>query len=143
MRNSEQQKSGSCLCGAVQFRISGPLKQVIGCHCTMCRKQTSHFLAFTAAWNENFELTKEQGLKWYRSSESSRRGFCVECGSVLFFATDGAEKISIAAGAFDGPTQLDMAAHIYVADKGDYYRITDDCPQYDQGGDNVAMPPRG
>ncbi len=142
MPSKQQRKTGSCLCGAVKFHVDGPLKQVIGCHCTMCRKQTSHFLAFTAAWNDNFELTEERGLKWYRSSEHSRRGFCAECGSVLFFATDGDEKISIAAGSLDGSTNFNMAAHIFVADKGDYYAITDGCPQHAEGGDNVPMPPR-
>ena len=142
MPSKQQRKTGSCLCGAVKFLVDGPLKQVIGCHCTMCRKQTSHFLAFTAAWSDQFRLTENLGLKWYRSSEHSRRGFCSECGSVMFFATDGDEKTTIAAGSFDGDTDLDMAAHIFVAHKGDYYEITDGCPQHSEGGDNISMPPR-
>ncbi|MDX1422351.1 MAG: GFA family protein [Kiloniellales bacterium] len=137
-----QDKRGSCLCGAVKFRVAGPLKPVIGCHCTMCRKQTSHFLAFTAAWNEDLELSEDRGLKWFRSSPHSRRGFCGECGSFLFFATDGDDKTALAAGAIDGDTGLAMAAHIFVADKGDYYRLDDGCPQYPQGGDRVPMPPK-
>ena len=52
MPSEEQRVTGSCLCGAVRYQVDGPLKQMIGCHCTMCRKQTVHFLAFTAAWNE-------------------------------------------------------------------------------------------
>src|SRR5262245_23873659 len=30
-------KTGSCLCGAVRFDITGPLRPVIACHCTQCR----------------------------------------------------------------------------------------------------------
>ena len=142
MANEQRRKSGSCLCGAVKFAVDGPLKQVIACHCTMCRKQTGHFFASSAAWNDHFELVEDRGLKWYRSSEQSRRGFCGECGSVLFFATDGEDKVSIAAGALDGSTDLKLAAHIFVADKGDYYALEDGCPQYEEGGDNVPMPPR-
>jgi hypothetical protein len=33
-------KPGSCLCGAVAFEITGPLRSVIACHCHQCRKQT-------------------------------------------------------------------------------------------------------
>lgn len=135
-------KTGSCLCGAVRYRIDGPLKQVVACHCSMCRKQASHALAVTAAWNEDFTLTEDRGLKWFRSSETSRRGFCAECGSLLFFATDGDAKISISAGSIDGHTGLGLAAHIYVDDKGDYYDIADNIGQYPQGGDTVPMPPR-
>lgn len=142
MADQQQTKTGSCLCGAVKFEVNGPLRQVAGCHCTMCRKQTSHFLATTVAWNDHFTLTDESGLKWFRSSDHSRRGFCALCGSVLFFATDGRDQISIAAGSLDGATDLKLAAHIFVADKGDYYDIEDDCPQFPQGPHNIPMPPR-
>lgn len=135
-------KTGACLCGAVKYEVSGPMKQVIGCHCSMCRRQTGHFLAFTAAWNDHFKLTEQRGLKWYRSSERSRRGFCAECGSVLFFATDGSEKISITAGTLDGATGLRLVAHIHTDDKGDYYALEDGTSQHPQGGDTVPMPPR-
>jgi hypothetical protein len=108
----------------------------------MCRKQTSHYLAFTAAWLEDFNLVQQESLKWFRSSADSRRGFCGDCGSILFFATDGDAKISIAAGSFDGDTGLATAAHIFVGDKGDYYELTDGAQQHVQGGDKVPMPPR-
>jgi len=37
------------------------------------------------------------------------------------------------AGAFDQPTGLKIGVHIFCADKGDYYEIADDAPQYAQG----------
>ncbi len=135
-------KTGSCLCGAVRYEVTGALKQVVSCHCTMCRKQTGHFLSCTSAWTDEFTLTSEDGLNWYRSSADSRRGFCAKCGSVLFFSTDGSDRISITAGTLDGPTGLDTAAHIFTADKGDYYALDDGASLHDQGGDTVPMPPK-
>jgi hypothetical protein len=132
--------TGNCLCGAVQYQIAGSLKQVVGCHCTMCRKQTGHYLAFTAAWKEHVTIANDDALKWCQSSDDSRRGFCSECGSILFFETEDDDKISIAAGSLNGNTDLNLVAHIFVADKGDYYTIDDSCPQYPAGGDNVPMP---
>jgi len=35
---------GSCLCGAVQFELVGPLLRPLNCHCSLCRKQ--HGAAF-------------------------------------------------------------------------------------------------
>lgn len=32
-------------------------------------------------------------------------------------------------GAFDGPTETKLKIHIFAADKGDYYDITDNLPQ--------------
>ncbi len=32
-------------------------------------------------------------------------------------------------GAFDPPTSTSLERHIFVAEKGDYYELTDDLPQ--------------
>jgi hypothetical protein len=116
------------------------MKQVVGCHCSQCRKQTGHYLPAANVRLKYFEMVEDRGLKWYRASESAGRGFCVECGSTLFWKADGADRIAIAAGTIDGPTGLVTAAHIFVADKGDYYRLDDDMPQYERGGDQVPLP---
>lgn len=140
MNDERSQKTGACLCGAVRFRITGPLSPVVGCHCIQCRKQTGHYMPATRARLIYFELIEDRGLRWYRASDQARRGFCDECGSTLFWQADGAERIAIAAGSIDGETGLSTAAHIYVADKGDYYRLDDDLPQYEQSGDQVPVP---
>jgi hypothetical protein len=116
--------SGSCLCGAVAYEVDGRLRNVVGCHCTMCRKQTGHFMAATAAKLADFRLTREDGLAWYQSSPDARRGFCHRCGSTLFWQGKGRDYIAIAAGSLDGPTDLRLEGHIFCADKGDYYEIT-------------------
>ncbi len=48
--------SGSCLCGAVVFEVNGPLRDVIACHCSQCRKTTGHFMPASAAKHEHFRL---------------------------------------------------------------------------------------
>jgi len=71
-------------------------------------------------------------LSWYSSSEKVRRGFCSQCGSTLFFDPFEQNKhdwIGIALGAFDTPTKISLELHIFVAEKGDYYDITDGLPQ--------------
>ena len=115
--------SGSCLCGAVAYEVTGQLRDAIGCHCTQCRKMTGHYLAATAARHERFQLTREDGLAWYRSSATARRGFCRICGSTLFWQGEGRDYVAIAAGSLDGPTGIRLEGHIFCADKGDYYEI--------------------
>lgn len=116
---------GSCLCGKVAYEVDGPLRDVIGCHCTQCRKTTGHFLAATAANLSDFRLVRDEGLAWYRSSDTAKRGFCRECGSTLFWQGDGRDNIAIAAGSLDGETGLTVEGHIFCADKGDYYELKD------------------
>ena len=68
-------------------------------------------------------------VTWFRSSEKVQRGFCATCGSSLFWDPIYRDKIGIAMGAFDPPTDTRLAIHIFVADKGDYYEIADGLPQ--------------
>ena len=92
----------------------------------MCRKWHGHLGAYAAVDRADFVLTEERGLKWFASSEKVRRGFCVECGSSLFFDTEGDPRIAFCPGSVDEPTGLKSTAHIYVASKGDYYAMSDD-----------------
>lgn len=137
-------RTGGCMCGGVRYKITGPIKQIVACHCRECRRMTGHFLPSFDVWNEHFEMVESRDLGWYRSAPKSRRGFCKTCGCSIFFRMDGGEKMSIAAGSLDDGCDgdLQIAAHIFTAEKGDYYDL-DDTPAYADGGDSVPMPPRG
>lgn len=116
---------GSCLCGAVRYRVDAPLRPVVACHCSQCRKTSGHHVAATSAPVEAVQITGD--LQWFRSSDRAERGFCPICGSNLFWRNPG--HISIFAGTLDEHPPLTMAGHIYCKDKGSYYQITDDLPQ--------------
>ena len=118
--------TGSCLCGAVTYRIDGPLRPVVACHCLQCRKTSGHHVAATSAPRDTIEVAG--AVTWYHSSPTARRGFCGVCGANLFW--DGAgSNLSIFAGTIDGATGLATAGHIFCADKGDYYDIPEDLPR--------------
>jgi hypothetical protein len=140
MTDCEADVTGSCLCGAVRFRVTGPLRPVIACHCTQCRKQTGHYLAATGALLKDFNMLEDRGLKWFEASDIAKRGFCSHCGSTLFWQGHDADYIAIAAGSIEQPTGLSIKAHIFVADKGDYYDFDDGLPQFPKGDAGVACP---
>lgn len=123
--------NASCLCGAVAFTVDGPLRDVTSCHCSQCRKMTGHYWAATGAAISAVNYSRQDGLKWYRSSDRAERGFCAQCGATLFWKPDGQGRMAISMGAFDQPTGLKTTHHIFVADKGDYYDITDGVTQLD------------
>jgi len=118
-------QTGSCECGAVRFSVTGPMRAVVACHCSQCRKTSGHYWAATSVERQALVITRGDGLKWFRSSDRARRGFCSDCGASLFWQEDGSGTISIGAGTLDGKTGLVCDAHIFVADKGDYYDIPD------------------
>ncbi|MEM1237536.1 MAG: GFA family protein [Pseudomonadota bacterium] len=120
---------GSCECGAVRYHAEGPMRPVIACHCTQCRKTTGNYVTATGAAREAVAIIGE--VRWYQSSEMARRGFCPECGSQLFWDGPGSH-LSIMAGTLDDDTGLTLAGHIFCADKGSYYEIADGLPQATQ-----------
>ena len=124
-----EQHRGSCLCGAVFFRIDGPLGSADACHCVQCRKQSGHYWASTDVPRSALTMEAEDELRWYTSSPKVRRGFCGRCGSFLFWDPVGRDRIAVALGALDGPTGITLGKHIFVAEKGDYYALADGLPQ--------------
>jgi hypothetical protein len=119
-------RTGGCLCGAVRYRVTGPLRPVVACHCGQCRRTSGHHVAATSALKEDVDVTG--AVTWYASSDAARRGFCPVCGSNLFWERPDGARLSIFAGTLDAPTGLRLKGHIFVADKGDYYEISDGLP---------------
>ena len=115
--------AGSCLCGAVRYQVTGSLRDVLLCHCSMCRKTHGHIGAYTATAKSALTIVEGRGLRWYASSENARRGFCGECGGTLFYDPLGKDYVAISAGTLDPPTGLKTVLQIHVASAGDYYPI--------------------
>jgi hypothetical protein len=122
--------NGSCLCGAVTFLAKGPARDPAACHCSQCRKQSGHYWAAVQVMDD--DLTINGDVRWYSASAAAKRGFCPTCGSFLFWKGRDEPDTGVALGALDGPTGLHLERHIFTADKGDYYDITDRVPQEEQ-----------
>jgi hypothetical protein len=122
-------KKGSCLCGRVGLSVMGDLRAADACHCVQCRKQSGHYFASTNVHRANLTVTGQENVSWYQSSADVRRGFCSACGSFLFWDPPAKDYVAVAMGAFNAPTATHLEKHIFVAEKGDYYEITDGLPQ--------------
>ena len=117
--------SGSCLCGGVRYRIGGPVRGVVNCFCSQCRKTSGHYVAATRVNLEHLELQKSETLEWYESSSGVQRGFCRRCGGSLFWSGGENNEWSIMAGTLDAPTGLQTVASIHEQDASDYHAIPD------------------
>jgi hypothetical protein len=122
--------SGACLCGAVSFEVEGELPPPDACHCSQCRKSSGHYFASTDVPGDRLTVRGAEHVTWYKSSEKVRRGFCSVCGSPLFWDPLHRDWTAVAMGAFDGPTGTRLHMHIFTADKGDYYQLSDGLPQH-------------
>ena len=125
-------RRASCICGAVRIEVTGELKPPDACHCTQCRKWSGHIAVGTDVPRSACKIIGEENVTWYQSSKKVRRGFCSTCGCSLLFDPLDRQKhdwIGVTMGAFDDPTHTHIDIHIFVAEKGDYYEITDGVPQ--------------
>ena len=129
--------TGGCLCGGVRYRINGPRRDIINCHCENCRRTHGHFAAYTSVYRSDLDLTSETTLQWYHDeSPDTWRGFCNRCGaSLLWDIRDGNGKISVAAGSLDDSAELKTIGHVYVSEAGQYYEFDDDLPRFPRGSE--------
>jgi hypothetical protein len=104
--------------------MSGPLRPVVACHCSQCRKTSGHYVAATRCAASDIHIEGET-LVWFASSDVAERGFCGRCGSNLFWRRLGGDQVSIWAGTLDGDTGLRLVAQIHAGSKGDYYDLPD------------------
>ncbi len=124
---------GSCLCGAIQYAVDGPLFDVSNCHCSMCRRfHGAAFSTYAKFDAKDFRwVCGEQELKVYESSPGIGWAFCGRCGSSLGLPGNG-KLIEIALGTVEGDPQVRPAEHIFVGSKAPWHEILDALPQYDQ-----------
>lgn len=137
--NDDTIHTGRCNCGSVRFTTRGALREVVACHCSQCRRQSGLYFAATNVAVDMIEIEGEANITWYQASDFARRGFCTTCGSALFWKHQSDPFISVLAGSFDQPTGLAVSKHIFCADKGDFYEITDGLPQYPKGSPGILV----
>lgn len=120
----------SCLCGGVRFTVPGPKGSgITACHCTQCRKLSGHYAASFDVDEAQLHFETNGTVAEYATVAGAQRGFCIACGSSLYFR-DADGSLAVEAGAVDGPTGCSVIRHVFVADRGDYYTLDDGLPQY-------------
>lgn len=130
MKQDQSISTGGCLCGAVRYKVKGVLRDVVNCHCGMCRRLHGNFGPHSKAPKSRITVTNSDGLEWYETSDIARRGFCRICGSQLFWEPFDLDSTGIVAGSLDHPTHLKTIGHIFFNEKADFYDVVDDLPKF-------------
>lgn len=127
---------GSCLCGAIRYRLDGPFSALYHCHCSRCRRHHgSPFASFVEASPSGFEwLSGRERVATYTGPSGMPRMYCPDCGAVVGPQASPDDRIFVPAGNLDA-CDARPVAHIFAASKAPWYTIADAVPQYDR------MPP--
>jgi len=110
--------TGSCLCGAVQYEISGAAQRFYHCHCQRCRKLTGSGHASNLLVTPESCLTwlaGEELLKRYKVPEAERfyNCFCSQCGSPMPRVVPQMDGVIISAGTLNDEPPIQPGARIF------------------------------
>ena len=126
---------GSCLCGAVKFKIEHGINNIVYCHCSLCRKaQGSAFAANGNVLSKDFEfITGESNLTSYQASDTQSKLFCKTCGSPILSKNSLApDNVRVRLGTIESEITESPEAHIFVSSKANWDIISGDLPQYSE-----------
>lgn len=126
---------GSCLCGGIQFSVSGFSRKAANCHCSMCRKFHGAAFGTLVEVTDLQWLSGEELLKEFVAPNGTIRSFCSHCGSSLGFRVKGApsKDIELAIATFDCDIPVTIDAQIYTGYKANWCELHDDIPAFSEG----------
>lgn len=125
---------GGCLCGAVRYQISGPIRNIVHCHCSRCRKAQGSAFATNGIVNaSDFKLVSgADSLTGYESTPGQTKYFCKVCGSPIMSKTvSKSDQVRVRVGTIESDIEERPMAHIFVTSKANWEEIAGDLPQYE------------
>lgn len=112
--------SGKCNCGAVKFTATPKSGDVGVCHCGSCRRMSAGpFHALDCG--DTLKFDNEDNVGVYNSSSWAERGFCKQCGTVLFWRLKDNSIATVSVDAFDDLGDLKLDHEVFIDEKPDYY----------------------
>ncbi|KAK1252418.1 hypothetical protein MKX08_003605 [Trichoderma sp. CBMAI-0020] len=120
--------TGGCLCGSVRYTATFPPNHDFAdssttCQCEQCRKNTGALIFYSHQLPKSaVDFTSKETLRLYSATPHIERGFCSNCGGLLFWQTDDRDNICLTVGCFDrpvlekyGPLLTSAKRHLFCA----------------------------
>ena len=121
----KQTVDGSCLCGQIRYRLTGPFSEFHICHCSQCRRSTG------SAHASNI-FTRSDRIHWVSGSDLIKRYdpekpgviskcFCSHCGSLVPYISAKSGKLVIPAGGLKDDPIIRPQDNIFWQDRAHWY----------------------
>ena len=126
--------TGSCLCGAIRYEVTGRISPIALCHCSKCRKANgSAFHSGALCRKTKFRWLRGEGeFREYRTESGYRVRFCRHCGSPVPMHLEDEPFVVLHAGALDVDPGSRPIHHFHVGSKAPWYEIHGPLPCYDE-----------
>ena len=131
---SETKIDGSCLCGSVQYRVTGDILGFQYCHCSRCRK-------FTGSAHAANLFTRPDDFEWLRGEDNVGTwmldgepnfptAFCKTCGSSMPSMSSTGRYWVIPAGGLKDDPQSRPTQSIFWDSRAPWYQQVADLPKH-------------
>lgn len=131
---SNETLNGSCLCGAVRYRVRAPFVRFAWCHCSRCRKATggghSTNLVVQPAnleWVEGQDQVARFDLP---SAKSFGKSFCRACGAPVPRLSRDGQRAIVPAGSLDDAPSIKPTARGFWESRAPWSCAGDDLPRF-------------
>jgi hypothetical protein len=135
-REDAMRLEGGCLCGAVRYRIDGPIVESGLCHCRSCRLASG---ATPVAWltvaTKDLVLTAGATVG-HASSPGVTRRHCGTCGTPLTYECD-AGLVDVTVGTLDRPAAVAPASESWLSHRVPWAAIDPSRPGFDEGREDT------
>ncbi|MBO1923637.1 GFA family protein [Thiomicrorhabdus sp. 6S3-12] len=125
--------SGSCLCGAVQFKVEGEFESFYLCHCRYCQKDTgSAHAANLFSSTAKLEWIKgENNVRVFQVKKSNHiKAFCMTCGSAVPNVQMEGRLLVVPAGSLDCTLDKRPDGHLFISSKANWDEALETVPKY-------------
>lgn len=115
--------SGSCLCGAVRYEVTGDFDAFFLCHCQYCQKDSGSAHAanlFSSTAKLRWLKGEEQVTLFNLPGTRHSKAFCRTCGSALPHTQMAGKLVVVPAGSLDSPVSIRPNAHIMLGSKANW-----------------------
>lgn len=126
--------TGSCNCGETRYEVRGGAKNVVNCHCGLCRKMNgAAFSTYAVVLESDFALLRGE-LKTYPVSGNATKSICSNCGTPIFNKNPKYEGLTILhLGSVDQPQHLAPQANLYCESQVGWLEEVAQLTSFDKG----------
>ncbi|MCC8365880.1 GFA family protein [Xenorhabdus sp. PB61.4] len=118
---------GRCLCGAVEVKTNDPIDTINACHCKTCQNWGGGpFLSVEC--KNNLQITGDENIATYPSSEWAERAFCKKCGTHLFYHLHHPSTYYVPVALFENSDSGKLSNQIFIDSKPSYYNFVEKTP---------------
>ncbi len=129
--------TGQCLCGSVQYEVSGTAERFYHCHCQRCRKATGTGHA------SNLLVSPISSIRWlagkallaqFKVPDAERffNTFCTRCGSPMPREVEQLNGVLIPAGTINEELPIKPQARIFWDSRAEWSCSDEDIPTFSE-----------